>query len=57
MLGRGLYEVPLARLSFRYGPVTLPRSLRPLPRHHRAGRQLYEVVRDCAAEVDAIWPN
>ncbi len=32
VLGRGLYAVPLARLSYQYGPFTLPRSLKPLPR-------------------------
>ena len=32
LLGRGLYAVPLARLSYEYGPFTLPRSLKPLPR-------------------------
>ena len=38
VLGRGLYAVPLARLSYQYGPVTLPRSLKPQPRIIDAGR-------------------
>ena len=50
----GLYAVPLARLSFQYGPVTLPRSRRPLPRITVRDGHLYEVTRDLAAEARAL---
>ena len=52
--GRGLYAVPLARLSYEYGPVTLPRSLKPLPRIIVHDGTLYEVERDRAAEAAAL---
>ena len=55
-LGRGLYAVPLARLSYEYGPFTLPRSLKPLPRITVRDGILFEVARDRAAEARA-WPN
>ncbi|MDR3533686.1 MAG: SNF2-related protein, partial [Rhodopila sp.] len=54
MLGRGLYAVPLVRLSYQYGPVTLPRSLRPLPRITVQDGTLYEVERDRAAEARVL---
>ncbi len=54
MLGRGLYAVPLARLSFEYGSFTLPRSLKPLPRITVRDGMLYEVERDRAAEAGAL---
>jgi superfamily II DNA or RNA helicase len=50
VLGRGLYAVPLLRLSYQYGPVILPRSLKPLPRITVLDGTLYEVERDRAAE-------
>ena len=50
----GLYAVPLARLSFQYGPVALPRSMRPLPRITVRDGHLYEVTRDLAAEARAL---
>ncbi|MGD0108609.1 MAG: hypothetical protein ABSC06_31900 [Rhodopila sp.] len=51
VLGRGLYAVPLARLSYQYGPITLPRSLKPLPRLIVQDGTLYEVERDRSAEA------
>ncbi len=53
-LGGGLYEAPLARLSYRYGPVTLPRSRRPHPRLTVRDNVIYEVKRDLAAESDVL---
>ncbi|WP_428484123.1 SNF2-related protein [Rhodopila sp.] len=53
-IGNGLYEAPLARLSFRYGPVVLPRSRRPLPRLTVQDDVIYEAVRDRAAEAQAL---
>ncbi len=50
MIGRGLYAVPLTRLSYRYGPVTLPRSLKPLPAITVLDGTLYRVDRDRVAE-------
>jgi len=54
VLGRGLYAVPLVRLSYQYGPITLPRSLKPLPRIIVQDGTLYEVERDRAAESAAL---
>ena len=54
VLGRGLYAVPLVRLSYRYGPITLPRSLKPLPRIIVQDGTLYEVERDRAAEARVL---
>jgi superfamily II DNA or RNA helicase len=54
VLGRGLYAVPLVRLSYQYGPMTLPRSLKPLPRLSVQDGTLYEVERDRAAESAAL---
>jgi superfamily II DNA or RNA helicase len=54
MLGRGLYAVPLARLSYEYGSFTLPRSLKPLPRITVLDGVLYEIERDRAAEARAL---
>jgi superfamily II DNA or RNA helicase len=51
VIGRGLYAVPLMRLSYQYGPITLPRSLKPLPRITVQDGTLYEVERDRAAEA------
>ncbi len=54
-LASGLYEtVPLARLSFRYGPVVLPRTRRQLPRLTAQDGHIYEVARDFGAEIGAI---
>ena len=53
-LGRGLYAVPLARLSYHYGPFALPRSLKALPRMTVREGRLYEVQRDRAAEARAL---
>jgi superfamily II DNA or RNA helicase len=54
VLGRGLFAVPLARLSFEYGLFTLPRSLKPLARITVRDGILYEVERDRAAEATAL---
>jgi superfamily II DNA or RNA helicase len=54
VLGRGLYAVPLVRLSYQYGPITLPRSLKPLPRIIVQEGTLYEVQRDRAAEARVL---
>jgi hypothetical protein len=54
VLGRGLYAVPLMRLSYEYGPFALPRSLKPLPRITVRNGILYEVERDRAAESRAL---
>jgi len=54
MLATGLYETPLARLSFRYGPVVLPRTRRQLPRLTAQDGHIYEVARDFSAEIGAI---
>ncbi len=54
VLGRGLYAVPLVRLSYRYGPIDLPRSVRPQPRITVRDGNLYEVERDLAAEARAL---
>jgi len=53
-VGNGLFEAPLARLSFRYGPIELPRSRRPLPRLTVRDGVIYEVVRDLAAEASVL---
>ena len=54
VLGRGLYAVPLVRLAYQYGPITLPRSLKPLPRLTVQDGTLYEVERDRAAEARVL---
>ncbi|MEA2743095.1 MAG: hypothetical protein QOG25_1466, partial [Acetobacteraceae bacterium] len=54
MLGRGLYAVPLVRLSYEYGSITLPRSLKPLPRIIVRDGTLFEVMRDRAAEAQVL---
>ena len=53
-LGRGLYSVPLLRLTFQYGPIDLPRTLKPLPKITVLEGALYEVIRDRAAESRAL---
>jgi superfamily II DNA or RNA helicase len=53
-VGGGLYEVPLARLAFRYGPLTLPSTIRPPPRRVSHDGKLFDVVRDRASEQKAI---
>jgi superfamily II DNA or RNA helicase len=54
VIGRGLYAVPLVRVSYQYGPITLPRSLKPLPRIAVQDGTLYEVERDRAAEATVL---
>ena len=54
VLGKGLYAVPLLRLSYEYGPVSLPRSVKPQPRIVVRDGTLYEVARDREAEAKAL---
>jgi superfamily II DNA or RNA helicase len=54
LLSGGLFEAPVGRLSYRYGPVELPRSRRPLPRLTAQNDAIYEVVRDYAGELEAM---
>jgi superfamily II DNA or RNA helicase len=53
-LRAGLYAVPLARLSYGYGDIALPRSARPLPRLTMRDGRIYDVVRDLAAESETL---
>ena len=53
-VGGGLYEVPLARLAFRYGPLTVPSTIRPPPRRVSHDGKLFDLVRDRAGEQKAI---
>lgn len=53
-IGQGLYSVPLARLTFQYGSIGLPRSLKPQPKITVQDGTLYEVVRDRAAEGQVL---
>ena len=54
VIGRGLYAVPLLRLSYQYGPITLPRSLKPQPRITVQDGTLYEIERDRSAEATVL---
>jgi superfamily II DNA or RNA helicase len=54
VLGRGLYAVPLARLSYVYGALTLPRSTKPQPRLAAQNGTFYDVGRDRAAEAEIL---
>ncbi len=49
----GPVRVPLARLSFRYGPVTLP-AFRQSPPTALVDGQLYRVTRDQGSEIAAV---
>ena len=53
-VGDGLYEVPLARLAFRYGPLTVPSTIRPPPRRVSHDGKLYDLMRDRTGEQKAI---
>jgi superfamily II DNA or RNA helicase len=53
-VGGGLYEVPLARLAFRYGPLTVPSTIRPPPRRVSHDGKLFDLVRDRAGEQKTI---
>ncbi|HVY16398.1 MAG TPA: DEAD/DEAH box helicase, partial [Rhodopila sp.] len=53
-LSAGLYAIPLARLAYGYGTVTLPRSARPLPKLTLRDGRIYDVARDLAAEGEAL---
>ena len=54
IIGRGLYAVPLARLSYDYGAISMPRSVRPQPRIVVRDGTLYDIWRDRAAEAKAL---
>ena len=50
----GTYRVALARLSWRYGPISIPSGLHRQPdRVVQHGGVLYQIVRDAAAEDQA----
>ena len=53
-VGGGLYEVPLARLAFRYGKLTVPSTVRPPPRRVSHDGRLYDLARDRTGEQKAI---
>jgi hypothetical protein len=53
-LGSGLFAVPVARLCYQYGPISLPRSARPLPPITVRDGTLYAVERDREAEHGAV---
>src|SRR5262249_29626709 len=53
-VGGGLYEVPLARLAFRYGPLTVPSTIKTPPRRMSHDGKLFDVARDRAGEQRAI---
>jgi superfamily II DNA or RNA helicase len=53
-VGGGLYEVPLARLAFRYGPITVPSTIRPSPRRVSFDGKLFDLARDKAGEQKAL---
>ena len=53
-VGGGLYEVPLARLAFHYGPLTVPSTIRPPPRRVSHEGKLFDLARDRAGEQKAI---
>ncbi|MGE4048371.1 MAG: SNF2-related protein [Acetobacteraceae bacterium] len=54
LLSMGLYAVPLARLTFDYGPIAVPCSQRPQPRLFVHDGTLYEPARDHEAEAGAV---
>ena len=54
VLGRGLYAVPLLRLSYQYGPIVLPRSRNPQARITVQDGTLYEIERDRSAEAGVL---
>jgi superfamily II DNA or RNA helicase len=53
-VGGGLYEVPLVRLEFRYGPLSVPSTIRPPPRRVSHEGKLYDLARDRAGEQKSI---
>jgi len=52
-VGNGLWAVPVARLAFDYGPVTVPCTQKQQPRIFARDGVLYEPARDLEAEADA----
>ena len=53
-LGGGLFEVPLARLAFKYGPMTVPSTSKTPPRRVSHQGKLYDLARDRIGEQKAI---
>ena len=53
-IGGGLYEVPLARLSFRYRQLEVPSTIRPAARRVSHDGKLFDLARDRAGEQKAI---
>jgi superfamily II DNA or RNA helicase len=53
-LAGGLFAVPLARLSYEYGAIALPRTQHALPRLTIQDGIVYDVARDRAAEAQAL---
>jgi superfamily II DNA or RNA helicase len=53
-VGNGLFEVPLARLAFRYGPLTVSSTIRPPPRRVSHDGKLFDLARDRVGEQKAI---
>ncbi|HXT81888.1 MAG TPA: DEAD/DEAH box helicase [Acetobacteraceae bacterium] len=53
-VGSGLFAVPLARLSWQYGPVTVPSTSGPQARITVLNGALYEPVRDRHGEVETL---
>ena len=53
-LGQGLYEVPLARLSFGYAPLTIPYSSQKQPNVVTKDGKQYEPLRDPRLEAAAM---
>jgi superfamily II DNA or RNA helicase len=54
VIGRGLYAVPLLRLSYQYGPITMPRSRNPQPRIVVQDGTLYDIERNRSAETAVL---
>jgi superfamily II DNA or RNA helicase len=52
--GNGLFAVPVARLSYDYGPITIPHELRPQQNLIARDGVLYEPVRDRTSEAAAL---
>jgi superfamily II DNA or RNA helicase len=53
-VGQGLWAVPVARLSFDYGPVSVPSTQKTQPRIFARDGVLYEPARDPTAEAEAL---
>ena len=53
-IGGGLFEVPLARLSFRYGPLEVLSTFRATPRRVSHNGKLFDIARDRTGEQSAV---